>query len=213
MDLGLGVLACLRLSERDMADRSEQRTVIEPIHAFERGAPNRLEGPPRPASMDRFALDRPITVSARALLFLMEVVPALARPFAGLAFCGRLLGPRDTLARRKTFTLDGWQAVMDVRRLFARIGTVEGLGQRTVTVAAIHIPKKADRDRLDAVPCTLIGLPRQPAPREASIMIGERTFGQMVAPADADLLARPKSAADNARVPIAVEISDCSKRL
>ncbi|CAO4142063.1 hypothetical protein LPLAFNJD_LOCUS1096 [Methylorubrum aminovorans] len=149
--------------------------------------------------------------SASAGLFLMEVFPALALPSFGPAFCGRLLGPRYNPARRKTFTLAGWQAVIDVMRLRALTESVDGLCEWADALAAVSAPKKADQDQLDAALCALIGLHWQMAPREASIMIGDRTFGYMIVPASTDVRARLKSAADKAGVPIDVEMLDCSK--
>lgn len=151
--------------------------------------------------------------SASAGLFLMEVFPALALPSLGPAFCGRLLGPRYNPARRKTFKLAGWQAVIEVVRHLARTEAVDGLGEWADALAAVSIPKKADQDQLDAVLCALIGLHWQTAPREASIMIGDRMFGYMIAPASADVGARLKSAADKAGVSIDVENLGYSKRL
>jgi len=144
--------------------------------------------------------------SANAGLFLMEVFPALALPSLGPEFCGRLLGPRYNPARRKTFNLAGWRAVIEVVRRFAEAEDVEGLGEWAKALAAIPVPKKADQDRLDAVLCALIGLLWQTAPREASIMIGDYTFGYMIAPASTDVRARLVSAAGKAGVPIDVEI-------
>lgn len=145
--------------------------------------------------------------SASAGLFLMEVFPALALPSLGPAFCGRLLGPRYNPKNRKTFTLAGWQAVIEVVRRFTETEAVEGLGEWAGALVAIPVPKKADQDELDAVLCALIGLHWQTAPREASIMIGDRTFGYMVAPASTDLRARLISAANRAGVPVDVEVS------
>ena len=145
--------------------------------------------------------------NATAGLFLIEVFPALALPSLGPAFCGRLLGPRYNPARRKTFTLAGWQAVIEVVRRFAEVEAVEGLGEWAKALVAINVPKKADQDRLDAVLCALIGLIWRTAPREASIMIGDRISGYMVAPASAEVRARLEPAADKTGVPIDIGIS------
>lgn len=145
-------------------------------------------------------------------LFLMEVFPAMALPSLDPAFCGRLLGPRYNPARRKTFTLAGWRAVIAVVRRVAEVEAIEGLGEWTDTLAAVSVPKKADQDRLDAVLCALIGLHWHTAPREASIMIGDRSSGYMIAPASADVRARLVIAADKVGVPIDSEIPTRSAR-
>lgn len=135
-------------------------------------------------------------------LFLMEVFPALALPSLDPAFCGRLHGPRYNPARRKTFSLAGWHAVVSAVRRTADARAVAGLAAWADALAAVAVPGKADQDRLDAVLCALIGLHWRTAPRDASILLGDRIAGYMVAPACAVVRARLEIAAGLASVPV-----------
>lgn len=146
--------------------------------------------------------------SAAAGLFLIEVFPALALPSLSPAFCGRLLGPRYNPARRKTFTLAGWHGVIATVRRVADQEDIGGLREWADALAAIPAPKKADQDRLDAVLCALIGLHWHSAPRDASIMLGDRISGYMIAPASPDVRARLVIAAQKADVPIDIDVPD-----
>lgn len=136
----------------------------------------------------------------------MEVFPALALPSLDPLFYGRLLGPRYNPARRKTFTIGGWQSVIAAARRIALAEQVIGLTEWADNVSTIATPRKADQDRLDAVLCALIGLRWHKAPRTTSIMIGDRTTGYMIAPASADVRARLEIAAERAGVPIDVDL-------
>lgn len=69
-DLKLSVVGGFRLSGRDAADGLEQAPVVVPIHPFECGKLDGLEGAPRVSPMDHLGLDRPMTVSARAVMLL-----------------------------------------------------------------------------------------------------------------------------------------------
>jgi len=135
-------------------------------------------------------------------LYLMEVFPALAMPSIDPAFDGRLCGPRYNPARRKTFTLAGWQAVIAAVRRQAIETGVAGLAEWADDLARIGTPRKADQDRLDAVLCALIGLHWHVRPRDASIMIGDRMTGYMVAPASPSVRARLGVAAKACAVPV-----------
>ncbi|GJE53921.1 DUF429 domain-containing protein [Methylobacterium thuringiense] len=139
-------------------------------------------------------------------LFLMEVFPALALPSLDPLFYGRLLGPRYNPARRKTFTIGGWQSVIAAVRCIAVAEQVIGLTAWADNVSTIATPRKADQDRLDAVLCALIGLHWHTAPRMTSIMIGDRTAGYMIAPASADVRVRLEVAAERSGVPIDVDL-------
>jgi predicted RNase H-like nuclease len=143
--------------------------------------------------------------NATAGLFLMEVFPALALPSFDSAFCGRLLGPRYNPARRKTFTLAGWHGVIEAVRRIAGLEAVTGLAEWADQLAKIAVPRKADQDRLDAVLCALIGLHWLTAPREASIMIGDRATGYMIAPANPDVRTRLSAAAAACGVSVDVD--------
>lgn len=142
---------------------------------------------------------------ATAGLFLMEVFPALALPSLDPAFCGRLLGPRYNPARRKTFTLAGWHGVIEAVRRIADLEAVAGLAEWADALTQTPAPRKADQDCLDAVLCALIGLHWLTAPREASIMIGDRATGYMIAPANPDVRTRLSVAAAACSVSIDVD--------
>lgn len=135
-------------------------------------------------------------------LYLMEVFPALAMPSLDPAFDGRLRGPRYNPARRKTFTLAGWQAVIAAVRRQAVESRIAGLADWADDLARIATPRKADQDRLDAVLCALIGLHWHVRPRDASIMIGDRIAGYMVAPASPSVRTRLETAAKACAVPV-----------
>lgn len=135
-------------------------------------------------------------------LFLMEVFPALALPSLDEAFCGRLLGPRYNPARRKTFTLAGWQAVIAAVRRRAVAEAVDGLADWADNLTAVEVPRKSDQDRLDGVLCALIGLHWHTRPRSQSIMIGDRTSGYMIAPVSDAVRARLEKAAHLVGVPV-----------
>lgn len=132
---------------------------------------------------------------ATAGLFLIEVFPALALPSLDPAFFGRLLAPRYNPARRKTFALAHWHNVVATVRRLSEEHQIAGLSAWADDLASIAAPRKADQDRLDAVLCALIGLHWHLAPRDASIMIGDREAGYVVAPASLDVRQRLMAAA------------------
>ncbi len=140
--------------------------------------------------------------AATAGLFLMEVFPALALASLDPSFCGRRLGPRYNPARRKTFTLAGWHGVVGTVRRLGEREAVEGLVAWADDLARVPAPRKADQDRLDAILCALIGLHWLTAPRDASVMIGDRVLGYMITPANPEVRARLASAALVCGVPV-----------
>jgi predicted RNase H-like nuclease len=74
-------------------------------------------------------------------------------------------------------------------------------------------PRKVDEDRLDAVPCALIGYHWRVRLREHSIMIGDLTSGYMIAPADANTRRHLATAATKRSVPIdgLIQVMDRAK--
>ncbi len=142
---------------------------------------------------------------ATAGLFLMEVFPALALASLDPAFCGRRLGPRYNPARRTTFTLAGWHAVIGVVRRLAESESIAGLADWADELAEKPFPKKAEQDRLDAILCAVIGLLWLTAPRETSIMIGDCATGYMISPASPDVRTRLTAAAATCGVPVDVD--------
>jgi predicted RNase H-like nuclease len=140
--------------------------------------------------------------TASAGLYLMEVFPALALPSLEPGFDGRLRGPRYNPARRKTFALASWRAVIaSVRRQAIQAGIAE-LADWADALDRVETPRKADQDRIDAVLCALIGLHWLVRPRDASIMIGDLGTGYMIAPASPSVRARLEAAARVCAVPV-----------
>ena len=56
-----------RLGGRDLPDRPERASVVEPVHPLEGGKLDGLEAAPRAAAADEFGLNTPIMLSASAL--------------------------------------------------------------------------------------------------------------------------------------------------
>jgi hypothetical protein len=52
-----GAPGCLGFGERHVADRAEQRRLVEPVDPFERGVFDRFEPPPGPAAVDDLGLE------------------------------------------------------------------------------------------------------------------------------------------------------------
>jgi len=140
-----------------------------PIWAFKR-ALSALEDP----ELSRKAADG---------LFIMEVFPALALPGFFSGFSTRLVGPRYNPGRRKTFKIDHWRRVASCLSELGGQRQIEGLAGWCRDHAEKAVPSKSDQDRLDAVICALIGWHWLMAPRNQSIMIGDRESGYIVAPA------------------------------
>lgn len=140
--------------------------------------------------------------SASSGHYLIEVFPALALASLEVAFFGRLLGPRYNPARRKTFRLSDWQALMAALLRYADANEIEGVSGWIGELGLIEKPAKADQDKLDAVLCAIIGFHWLAAPRHQSIMIGDVESGYMIAPATTDARARLVSAALRYRVPV-----------
>jgi predicted RNase H-like nuclease len=133
-------------------------------------------------------------------LFLIEVFPALALPALNPAFYGRLKGPKYNPANR-LFRLQDWQSVTETVRRYAQISRLHSVEAWAREVGLIGSPRKADQDRLDSVLCALIGYDWRARPREQSIMIGDLTFGYMVAPNNPEIRPRLEMASKKHRVP------------
>jgi predicted RNase H-like nuclease len=120
---------------------------------------------------------------AREGLFIMEVFPALALPGFFNQFSARLGGPRYNPARRKTFKIEHWQKVTLLLSELGFQSEIDGLADWCRAHAEKAKPSKADQDLLDAIICAAIGYHWLRAPRDQSIMIGDRQTGYIVAPA------------------------------
>ena len=140
--------------------------------------------------------------SASSGRYLIEVFPALALASLEGAFFGRRLGPRYNPARRKTFRLSDWQALMAALLRYADAKEIEGVSGWIGELGLIEKPAKADQDKLDAVLCAIIGFHWLAAPRHQSIMIGDLESGYMIAPVTTDARARLEAAAFRYSVPV-----------
>ena len=58
--LKLGVVGDFRFGGRDVADRLEQATVVEPVDPFEDGELDGFEIAPRPSAMDELGFEQPV---------------------------------------------------------------------------------------------------------------------------------------------------------
>ena len=148
------------------------------------------------------AIENPEACRAAASgLYIIEVYPYLALPTLNLAFGGRLKGPKYNPANKK-FQIAHWRAVIETVACYARINRIEGVSSWANQLAEISTPKKADQDRLDSVLCALVGYHWCASPRSESIMIGDLTYGYMIAPVCVDTWARLAAAAGKRAVPV-----------
>jgi predicted RNase H-like nuclease len=136
-------------------------------------------------------------------LFLMEVFPALALASLELAFFGRLKAPRYNPARRKTFRIADWWAVIAAVRVYAARATIAGVEEWLDSLTSRERPHKSDQDKLDALVCALVGYHWLVRDRCDSIMIGDLSFGYMVAPVTPETLMRIRAAGQERSVLIA----------
>jgi len=118
--------------------------------------------------------------TAREGCFVMEVFPALALAGIEPNFCQRLGAPRYNPGRRRTFTLSGWQSVLQATSKFGQLIGVDV--RHWVDQLSSQMPRKSDQDKLDAVICALIGWHWLASPRTQSVMLGDLEHGYMIAP-------------------------------
>jgi predicted RNase H-like nuclease len=114
--------------------------------------------------------------------FLIEVFPALSLPSLDDRFALRMGAPKYNPANRGRFRMQDWRAVVQV---VGQIADDLGLTEMVAwvqTLGALDTPRKADQDRLDAVICALVGLLWRSGRPETMTMLGDLTFGYMVAP-------------------------------
>ncbi|MCV0394357.1 MAG: DUF429 domain-containing protein [Rhizobiaceae bacterium] len=140
--------------------------------------------------------------SAPCGLFLIEVFPALALLSIDERFHGRLKAPRYNPARRRTFKVTDWLAVLEGVAAFARSRRLEAIAEWCES-RRTPAPSKADQDMLDSVICALVGIEWIAAPRASSVLIGSLDTGYMVAPAAPAVRSRLSDAAERCGVPIA----------
>jgi predicted RNase H-like nuclease len=133
-------------------------------------------------------------------LYLMEVFPALA--LASLGFFGPKAAPHYNPGRKKTFRIHDWERVGAVAAKRADDLGCEKLAEWCRCARAIHEPRKADQDKLDAALCALIALRWRTQSRDESVMLGDLSSGYMVTPATAAVRERLSSAATKCGVAI-----------
>jgi hypothetical protein len=66
----VGIVARLGFGGRDIADGLEQAPVVKPVDPFQGGKLDRLDAAPGTAGRITSVLNKPMTVSARALMLL-----------------------------------------------------------------------------------------------------------------------------------------------
>ncbi len=148
------------------------------------------------------AEDPEIARTAGRGLHLIEVFPALALASLEPAFFGLRQGPRYNPARRRTFRIEDWNAVVETAMREARnfacaplVGWLEGMR----TIAA---PLKEHQDRVDAALCLLIAIRWRLGRREQSTAIGDLRNGYIVAPVSEPVLKRLREVAAERGVPM-----------
>ena len=135
-------------------------------------------------------------------LFIIEVFPALALMSMNPAFFGRSLAPHYNPARRGTFTLDSWQAVVETARTQSVKFRMEPVAQWCSHLLDRKQPRKCDQDKLDSIICMLVAANWRFQSREYVAMIGDLTYGYMVAPVSADARVKLEISAKQRGVPI-----------
>ena len=135
-------------------------------------------------------------------LHLMEVFPALALASLKPAFFDLRKGPRYNPARRKTFRMGDWQAVVETATSeatnFGCAALVAWLEEMRTNAA----PTKGHQDRLDAALCLLIAIRWRLGGREQSVAIGDLRNGYIVAPVSEPVLKRLRAVAAVQGAPI-----------
>jgi predicted RNase H-like nuclease len=133
--------------------------------------------------------------------FIVEVFPALALAGMEQAFCDRLCAPRYNPARRRTFRMSAWQAVLAAVSTFGAYLGVD-VGEWCDRHRQLEKPRKSDQDQLDAIICALVGLHWLRSPRRESMMLGDLLNGYMIAPVLSGVHERIRSKAKRFRIPI-----------
>jgi predicted RNase H-like nuclease len=140
--------------------------------------------------------------SAKRGLFVMEVFPALALASFDAGFFGPRKGPRYNPARRQTFRIEDWRAVVDAAAREAASFRCAPLVAWLDEQRPNPVPKKANQDRLDAALCLLIAIRWRLGARERSVAIGDLKSGYIVAPVSEVVMKRLKEVATDRRVPV-----------
>jgi predicted RNase H-like nuclease len=137
-------------------------------------------------------------------LHLMEVFPALALASLDTRFFGQGKGPRYNPARRKTFQIEHWDAVIDAAQSEAALFGCAPLVAWLDDQRGNPKPIKADQDRLDAALCLLIAIRWRLGDRTQSVAIGDLKDGYIVVPVSGPVLERLSKAAkaEERNVPI-----------
>lgn len=139
---------------------------------------------------------------AAAGLYLIEVFPALALASLDPGFFGRLAQPRYNPQRRKTFRSGDWVLVTEAAAQESRTLGCEELVDWCLDAGRIAQPRKAQQDMLDSVLCVLIAMRWRLRPRGESLLLGDRTTGYMVLPANPAVRERLAAPARKHSVPM-----------
>ena len=148
------------------------------------------------------AEDPEMARTANRGLHLIEVFPALALASLEPAFFGIRTGPRYNPARRRTFRIKDWRAVVETA---IREATNLGCTPLVSWIEEMRVnstPKKKHQDRLDAALCLLIAIRWRLGKREQSVAIGDLRSGYIVAPVSEPVLKQLREAAAERKVPI-----------
>jgi predicted RNase H-like nuclease len=151
--------------------------------------------------------------TAKRGLHLMEVFPALALASLDASFFGRGTGPRYNPARRKTFRVEHWRAVIAAAQCEAELFGCPPLVAWLDEQRENPTPKKADQDCLDAALCLLIAIRWRFGARNQSVAIGDLKNGYIVTPVSELVIERLSKAAKARGVPIdALGKPNCVRR-
>ena len=135
-------------------------------------------------------------------LYLMEVFPALGLASLEAAFFGPKRGPRYNPARRKTFRIEDWRAVIETATSEASDLGCGPLVSWLEELRPNAAPKKEHQDRVDAALCLLTAIRWRLSVREQSVAIGDLKNGYIVAPVSEPVLIRLRAVAAERGVPI-----------
>ena len=119
--------------------------------------------------------------------FAMEVFPAVALPSLVPAIWERQRAAKYNPEVRRMFLLTDWHLVCDGLSTVASALGLSALADWARIHRALDPPRKADQDRLDAALCLLIARHWRQAPRDQSMIVGDRTHGYIVTPASPEV--------------------------
>ena len=80
MLVGSGIVACFGFCRRDISDRFEQATIVEPVDPFEGGEFHRLGIAPRAAPVDQLSLEQAVDGFSKRVVVAVADAAFLNRP-------------------------------------------------------------------------------------------------------------------------------------